>query len=75
MHSTGSWNDCWNAFEGGWYLFASFGFVSLIQIFSLDNNSDAIVQVNAIDRLLTAAPNTEEFLWVLWELCALARWN
>lgn len=29
--------------------------------------------VNAIDRLLTAAPNTEEFLWVLWELCALAR--
>ncbi|VVA15380.1 PREDICTED: embryo defective 2016 [Prunus dulcis] len=29
--------------------------------------------VNAIDRLLTASPNSEEFLWVLWELCALAR--
>ncbi|KAM0980773.1 hypothetical protein COP2_014310 [Malus domestica] len=29
--------------------------------------------VTAVDRLLTAAPNSEEFLWVLWELCALAR--
>ncbi|KAM1647231.1 hypothetical protein EV2_008988 [Malus domestica] len=29
--------------------------------------------VNAVDRLLTAAPNSEEFLWVLWELCGLAR--
>ncbi|XP_050380186.1 protein virilizer homolog [Argentina anserina] len=29
--------------------------------------------VNAIDRLLTAAPNSEEFLWMLWELCAVAR--
>ncbi|XP_015900411.3 protein virilizer homolog isoform X2 [Ziziphus jujuba] len=29
--------------------------------------------VNAIDRLLTSAPHSEEFLWVLWELCGLAR--
>ncbi|KAK8672102.1 hypothetical protein V6N13_110476 [Hibiscus sabdariffa] len=29
--------------------------------------------VNAIDRLLSASPQSEEFLWVLWELCGLAR--
>ncbi|KAG8501130.1 hypothetical protein CXB51_003259 [Gossypium anomalum] len=29
--------------------------------------------VNAIDRLLSATPQSEEFLWVLWELCGLAR--
>ncbi|KAK7812857.1 hypothetical protein CFP56_006549, partial [Quercus suber] len=27
--------------------------------------------VNAIDRLLTSTPHSEEFLWVLWELCGL----
>ncbi|KAE8715294.1 mitochondrial arginine transporter BAC1-like [Hibiscus syriacus] len=31
--------------------------------------------VNAIDRLLSASPQSEEFLWVLWELCGLARSN
>lgn len=34
----------------------------------------ASMQVNAIDRLLTSAPHSEEFLVVLWELCAFARW-
>ncbi|KAJ4969679.1 hypothetical protein NE237_002778 [Protea cynaroides] len=29
--------------------------------------------VNAVDRLLTSALHSEEFLWVLWELCALSR--
>ncbi|XP_021289040.1 uncharacterized protein LOC110420160 isoform X3 [Herrania umbratica] len=29
--------------------------------------------VNAIDRLLSSTPQSEEFLWVLWELCGLAR--
>ncbi|XP_059462211.1 protein virilizer homolog isoform X3 [Corylus avellana] len=29
--------------------------------------------VNAIDRLLTSTPNSEEFLWLLWELCGLSR--
>ncbi|KAL5992964.1 hypothetical protein ACLOJK_013884 [Asimina triloba] len=29
--------------------------------------------VNAIDQLLTAAPRSEDLLWVLWELCALSR--
>lgn len=29
--------------------------------------------VNAIDRLLTSTPHSEEFLWVLWELCGLSR--
>ncbi|KAJ8754589.1 hypothetical protein K2173_010195 [Erythroxylum novogranatense] len=29
--------------------------------------------VNAVDRLLTSTPHSEEFLWVLWELCALSR--
>ncbi|CAL1370671.1 unnamed protein product [Linum trigynum] len=29
--------------------------------------------VNAIDRLLLLAQHTEEFLWVLWELCGLSR--
>ncbi|KAB2034801.1 hypothetical protein ES319_D04G109100v1 [Gossypium barbadense] len=29
--------------------------------------------VNAIDCLLSATPQSEEFLWVLWELCGLAR--
>ncbi|KAM7261978.1 hypothetical protein ACFE04_021055 [Oxalis oulophora] len=29
--------------------------------------------LNAIDRLLTATPQSEEFLWVLWELCGLSR--
>ncbi|KAM6547755.1 hypothetical protein CsatB_019431 [Cannabis sativa] len=29
--------------------------------------------VNAIDRLLKSSPNSEEFLWVLWELCGFAR--
>ncbi|KAJ0027672.1 hypothetical protein Pint_36158 [Pistacia integerrima] len=28
---------------------------------------------NAIDRLLTSNPHSEEFLWVLWELCGLSR--
>lgn len=31
--------------------------------------------VNAIDRLLSTSPHTEEFLWVLWELCSLSRSN
>ncbi|KAK8562208.1 hypothetical protein V6N12_049255 [Hibiscus sabdariffa] len=31
--------------------------------------------VNAIDRLLSASPQSEEFLWVLWELCGLARFD
>ncbi|KAK2655362.1 hypothetical protein Ddye_008414 [Dipteronia dyeriana] len=29
--------------------------------------------VNAIDRLLGSPPHSEEFLWVLWELCGLSR--
>ncbi|XVF76085.1 hypothetical protein PTKIN_Ptkin13bG0237800 [Pterospermum kingtungense] len=29
--------------------------------------------VNAIDRLLSLTPQSEEFLWVLWELCGLER--
>lgn len=29
--------------------------------------------VNAIDRLLTSTPQSEEFLWVLWELCGVSR--
>ncbi|XWS66566.1 hypothetical protein CRYUN_Cryun05aG0210500 [Craigia yunnanensis] len=29
--------------------------------------------VNAIYRLLSSTPQSEEFLWVLWELCGLAR--
>ncbi|KAL5742054.1 hypothetical protein ACOSP7_028786 [Xanthoceras sorbifolium] len=29
--------------------------------------------VNAIDRLLGSTPHSEEFLWVLWELCGLSR--
>ncbi|KAF7851933.1 hypothetical protein BT93_L1645 [Corymbia citriodora subsp. variegata] len=29
--------------------------------------------VNAIDHLLMCTPHSEEFLWVLWELCALSR--
>ncbi|XVE96282.1 hypothetical protein REPUB_Repub02eG0207600 [Reevesia pubescens] len=29
--------------------------------------------VNAIDHLLSSTPQSEEFLWVLWELCGLAR--
>ncbi|XP_043816325.1 protein virilizer homolog isoform X2 [Manihot esculenta] len=29
--------------------------------------------VNAIDRLIASTPHTEEFLWVLWELCGLSR--
>ncbi|EEF38272.1 conserved hypothetical protein [Ricinus communis] len=29
--------------------------------------------VNAIDRLVASAPHSEEFLWVLWELCGLSR--
>ncbi|XP_041028654.1 protein virilizer homolog isoform X1 [Juglans microcarpa x Juglans regia] len=29
--------------------------------------------VNAIDRLLTSTPHSEEFLWLLWELCGLSR--
>ncbi|CAI0405945.1 unnamed protein product [Linum tenue] len=29
--------------------------------------------VNAIDRLLLLTQHTEEFLWVLWELCGLSR--
>ncbi|PON63125.1 Protein virilizer [Parasponia andersonii] len=29
--------------------------------------------VNAIDSLLTSPPHSEEFLWVLWELCGFAR--
>lgn len=29
--------------------------------------------VNAIDRLLTSSPHSEEFLWILWELCDFAR--
>ncbi|KAI4348874.1 hypothetical protein L6164_009542 [Bauhinia variegata] len=31
--------------------------------------------VNAIDRLLSSNPQSEEFLWVLWELCGLSRFN
>ncbi|KAL3536025.1 hypothetical protein ACH5RR_004486, partial [Cinchona calisaya] len=27
----------------------------------------------AIDRLITSTPNTEEFLWILWDLCGLSR--
>ncbi|XP_022842441.1 uncharacterized protein LOC111366041 isoform X1 [Olea europaea var. sylvestris] len=29
--------------------------------------------INAVDNLLTLAPDTEEFLWVLWDLCRLSR--
>ncbi|KAB1227153.1 hypothetical protein CJ030_MR1G027718 [Morella rubra] len=29
--------------------------------------------VNAVDRLLSSTPHSEEFLWLLWELCALSR--
>ncbi|XP_022982800.1 uncharacterized protein LOC111481554 [Cucurbita maxima] len=29
--------------------------------------------VMAIDRLLLTTPNSEEFLWVLWELCSISR--
>ncbi|KAF5182700.1 virilizer [Thalictrum thalictroides] len=29
--------------------------------------------VNAIDRLLASTPQSEELLWVLWELCGLSR--
>ncbi|KAF2323825.1 hypothetical protein GH714_042410 [Hevea brasiliensis] len=29
--------------------------------------------VNAIDRLVASTPHSEEFLWVLWELCGLSR--
>ncbi|RVW47172.1 hypothetical protein CK203_070194 [Vitis vinifera] len=29
--------------------------------------------VNAVDRLLSSTPQSEEFLWVLWELCGLSR--
>ncbi|XP_022934378.1 uncharacterized protein LOC111441566 [Cucurbita moschata] len=29
--------------------------------------------VTAIDRLLLTTPNSEEFLWVLWELCSISR--
>ncbi|GAV74125.1 LOW QUALITY PROTEIN: hypothetical protein CFOL_v3_17606, partial [Cephalotus follicularis] len=29
--------------------------------------------LNAIDRLLLSTPQSEEFLWVLWELCGLSR--
>ncbi|CAK9141127.1 unnamed protein product [Ilex paraguariensis] len=29
--------------------------------------------VNAIDRLITSTPQSEEILWVLWELCGLSR--
>lgn len=31
--------------------------------------------VNAVDRLLTSSPDSEEFLWVLWELCGLSRFE
>ncbi|XP_043712875.1 protein virilizer homolog [Telopea speciosissima] len=31
--------------------------------------------VNAIDRLLTSTLHSEEFLWVLWELCSLSRFD
>ncbi|GKV31944.1 hypothetical protein SLEP1_g40595 [Rubroshorea leprosula] len=29
--------------------------------------------VSAVDRLLASTPQSEEFLWVLWELCGLSR--
>ncbi|CAI9097590.1 OLC1v1034059C1 [Oldenlandia corymbosa var. corymbosa] len=29
--------------------------------------------ISAIDRLIRSTPNTEEFLWILWELCRLSR--
>lgn len=29
--------------------------------------------INAIDHLITSTPGTEEFLWILWELCGLSR--
>ncbi|CAA3021769.1 Hypothetical predicted protein [Olea europaea subsp. europaea] len=29
--------------------------------------------INAVDNLLTLAPDTEEYLWVLWDLCRLSR--
>ncbi|XP_074317545.1 protein virilizer homolog [Silene latifolia] len=29
--------------------------------------------VSGLDRLLTSTPSSEEFLWVLWELCDLSR--
>lgn len=28
---------------------------------------------NAIDRLLTTAPHSDELLWVLWDLCSISR--
>lgn len=29
--------------------------------------------IQAIDRLISTAPGTEEFLWILWEFCGLSR--
>ncbi|KAJ3682983.1 hypothetical protein LUZ60_013210 [Juncus effusus] len=29
--------------------------------------------VSLVDRLLVAAPNSDELLWLLWELCAISR--
>ncbi|KAL2463984.1 embryo defective [Forsythia ovata] len=29
--------------------------------------------ISAVDNLLTLAPDTEEFLWLLWDLCRLSR--
>ncbi|KAK4362634.1 hypothetical protein RND71_017875 [Anisodus tanguticus] len=29
--------------------------------------------INAIDRLATSSPDSEELLWVVWQLCGLAR--
>lgn len=34
-----------------------------------------MIQVNAVDRLLASTPQSEEFLWVLWELCGVSRSN
>ncbi|KAJ4781842.1 embryo defective 2016 [Rhynchospora pubera] len=31
--------------------------------------------VSLVDRLLAAAPNSDELLWLLWELCAISRYD
>lgn len=32
-----------------------------------------LLQINAIDRLVTSSPDSEDLLWTVWQLCGLAR--
>ncbi|XP_009631269.1 protein virilizer homolog isoform X1 [Nicotiana tomentosiformis] len=32
-----------------------------------------LMAINAIDRLTTSSPNSEDLLWVVWQLCGLSR--